>query len=208
MRARLRQRGSDLIRAGGTTTTRVPADDPTRSSDRPRQRGETRAAALRGLAVPQTPAWAVAIIGIALVGATVVATLLEGWVGVTDASPVYLLAVVLAAALFGTPAAIATSVLAVLAYDFLFTDPRLTLAVASPQEWLSLLLFLLVAVVIGRLAALLRERAEEAHRRAAEARSLFAISHSLAAGASIAEAAGEIVTLLGTRPVSSASGSR
>ncbi len=136
------------------------------------------------------------VIGASLAGATAVAALLESAVGVTDASPVYLLVVVIAAALFGTPAAVIASILSVVIYDYLFTEPRLNLTVADPQEWLSLLLFLVVAVVIGRLAALLRERAEEARRRAAEARSLFAISHSLATGASIAEAAGEIVTLL------------
>jgi len=121
---------------------------------------------------------------------------LEGWIGVDDASPVYLLAVVTAAALFGTPAAIATSILSVLVYDFLFTEPRLTFAVASPQEWLSLLLFLVVAAVTGRLAAVLRERAEEARRTAVEAQSLFAISHSLATATSIPDAALQIVRRL------------
>ena len=155
----------------------------------------SRLAGLRGPTIPQTASAAALVIGVSLAGATAVAILLEG-VGVGDASPVYLLAVVLAAALFGTPAAVATSILSVLIYDFLFTEPRLTLAVASPQEWLSLLLFLVVAVVIGRLAALLRERAEESRRRASEARSLFTISHSIATSASISEAAGEIASLL------------
>lgn len=146
--------------------------------------------------VPQTPLSAVLVVGSALVVATVVATILQGGVGVTDASPVYLLAVVVASALFGTTAAVVTSLLSVLLYDFLFTEPRLTLAVADPQEWLSLLLFLVVAVVIGRFAALLRQRAQEARSNESEARSLFAISHSIATAASLASAAEEIVSLL------------
>ena len=182
---------------GDTTTPQATPDVPQPASGlHGRTRGDSRLAGLRGLTIPQTASAAALVIGVSLAGATAVAIVLEDWVGVGDASPIYLLAVVLAAALFGTPAAVATSVLSVLVYDFLFTEPRLTLAVASPQEWLSLLLFLVVAVVIGRLAALLRERAEESRRRASEARSLFAISHSIATGPSISEAAGEIVSLL------------
>jgi two-component system sensor histidine kinase KdpD len=128
--------------------------------------------------------------------ATAVAALLESGLGVPDASPVYLLAVVAMASLYGTWPAIATSVLSLLTYDFLFTAPRFTFAVADPQEWLSLLLFLFVAAVTGRLAALQRERAEEALRRVHEAQTLFAISRSLATGAAIREATFEIVDRL------------
>lgn len=140
--------------------------------------------------------WVVAAIGGSLVAATVAAAALEGIVGIADASPVYLLAVVLAAGLFGTWPAALTSVLAFLAYDFLFTTPRFTFAVTNPSEWLSLLLFLLIAVVIGRLTALLRERAEMADRRVRESTSLVAISRAIAMAGSFEEAAGEVAERL------------
>ena len=39
-----------------------------------------------------------------------------------------------------------------LLYDFLFTQPVFTFTVRDPREWLNLLLFLLVGIVVGRLA--------------------------------------------------------
>jgi two-component system sensor histidine kinase KdpD len=128
-----------------------------------------------------------------LVLATLTALALETWLGVDDASAIYLLAVVVMAGRYGTWPAVAASFAAFLAYDFLFTQPRLTFSVADPQEWLSLLLFLVVAVVIGRLAALQAERAAEATLRAREAETLFGISRSLATASSVREAARAMV---------------
>ena len=137
-------------------------------------------------------AFVVVVAIVSLAAATVAAAIAEGALGVADASPIYLLAVVLLAGIGGTWAAVATSIASVLVYDLLFTDPRLTLTVADPAEWLSLLLFLAVAVVIGRMAALLRDRAETAERRTREAQSLVAISRALASAPTAAEARSEI----------------
>src|SRR4051812_15027680 len=134
----------------------------------------------------------VAFGGASVGAATVAAAAVEGWLDVPDASVVYLLAVVLMAGRFGTWPAVATSVVSVLVYDFLFTQPTYTLAVQNPQEWLSLLLFLVVAVVIGQLSARQSERTAEAAARALDAQQMFAISRSLAAGVPIAVAAAEI----------------
>ncbi len=132
----------------------------------------------------------------ALVAATAGAAALQAWLGVADASVIYLLAIVPIAGRYGTWPAIAASLAAFLAYDFLFTAPRFTLNVTNPQEWLSLLLFLVVAVVIGRLAALQAERANEADRRTREARAMFGISRALATADTIGAAAPEILERL------------
>ena len=157
-------------------------------------------AARRALAPEDATTRAVALrIGLVVLAvglATIAATILEQVVGVQDASPVYLIAVVVAASALGMWAAVATSVVAFLAYDFLFTSPRFTLAVSDPAEWLSLLLFLIVAVVIGRLAALQRERAEEADRRVRESVALVAMSRDVAMTATFEEAAAEIALRL------------
>lgn len=128
--------------------------------------------------------------------ATAAAAFLEGVVGIPDASPVYLVPVVLLAALEGTWPAIATSLLAFVIYDYLFTSPQFTLSIADPAEWLSLLLFLLIAVVIGRLAALLRERAEVADRRSRESVAITAISRTVTMAATFDEAAAAIAERL------------
>jgi two-component system sensor histidine kinase KdpD len=128
-----------------------------------------------------------------LVVATAIAGVLESAaVGIADASPVYLLPVVLVGMRAGTRAAIATAVAAFLLYDVLFTEPRLSLVVSDPREWLDLLLFLSIALVIGRLVALSQERTAQAEAAAVEARTLYAISRSLATAADTAEAATDI----------------
>ena len=126
----------------------------------------------------------------ALAAATAVAAVLQAGFGVADASAIYLLAVVPIAGRYGTWSGVVASVIAFLIYDFLFTAPRFTFNVTNAQEWLSLLLFLVVAVVIGRLAALQAERTSEADRRAREAQAMFGISRALATATTIDGAAG------------------
>ncbi|HEY8169044.1 MAG TPA: DUF4118 domain-containing protein [Candidatus Limnocylindrales bacterium] len=119
-------------------------------------------------------------VALSLALATVAVVLLEGPLAVGDASIVYLLAVVVVAGRYGSLAAVVTSFLAFMLYDFLFTEPRFTFAVADAQEWLSLVLFLVVGIVIGRLAALQAARRSEAEARADEAEVAFGIGRALA----------------------------
>lgn len=133
-----------------------------------------------------------AVTGVLAVGTAAIAILEAPPFAVSDASAVYLVAVVTAGALAGTIPALLTAAAAFLVYDLLFTEPRFSLVVADPQEWLDLVLFLFLALVVGRLVAILHERADEAARRAVESSTLFALSRSLATAASTAEAAPEI----------------
>ena len=113
--------------------------------------------------------------------ATAVVAVLESTpVGLSDASPVYFVAVVILGSLLGTWPAIATALASFVVYDLLFTQPTFTIVVSDPRELLDLVLFLVLAVIVGRLSALGRERADEASRRAAESTALFAISRILA----------------------------
>jgi two-component system sensor histidine kinase KdpD len=133
----------------------------------------------------------------ALIGATILAALtaaslaiaLLARLGVTHAAPVYLLAVVAVGMRWGTIPAVATSVAAFLAYDFLFVQPLYTFTINSPEEWLNLLLLLAVAVAIGRLVAVQAEHAEQLAERAREAQALFGISRALAETRTVEEAA-------------------
>jgi two-component system, OmpR family, sensor histidine kinase KdpD len=130
---------------------------------------------------------------LAAVGLLPLATLLIALVespplDIADASPIYLIAVVGIGVVFGTAGAIAAAVGSFLLYDALFVEPRFTLAVDDPEEWLNLLLLLFVGIVIGRLAALQAERANDATRRAGESRALFRISRTLTTTPSVADA--------------------
>jgi len=137
------------------------------------------------------------LIALVLALATIVAAFLESSVvGILDASPVYFVAVVVAGSAFGTLPALVTAIAAFALYDLLFTTPHLTFVVSDPKEWLDLVLFLVLAVVVGRLSALGTERAAEASRRAAESSALFAISRILATEPDIESAAPQVAERL------------
>jgi two-component system sensor histidine kinase KdpD len=139
----------------------------------------------------------IGLIALVIAVATAVVAVLESApIGLLDASPVYFVAVVVAGSLFGTIPALATAIASFLVYDLLFTAPRLTLVVSDPKEWLDLVLFVVLAVVVGRLSALGSERAAEASRRAAESTALFAISRILATAPDIETAAPQVAERL------------
>ncbi len=154
-----------------------------RFDDAARRRGVRRA--LRGAGI--VAAFALTTVGVAVA---------EGpAIGIADASPLYLIAVAAAAAL-GQRAGLAAAVAAFALYDLLFVDPRFTLTVDDPREWLDLLLFLIVAVVIGRLTGLQRDRAVEAQARLREAAGAFAISRTLATAETTAAALPRVLDVL------------
>lgn len=112
------------------------------------------------------------------------ATLIVAWLqdvfDVPNASSVYLVAVVLCALTSGTPGAIFAAIGSFLIYDFLLVEPRYTLTISDPAEYLSVVLLLFVGIVVGQLAAVQRSRTELARAREREARVLFRISRALA----------------------------
>jgi len=135
-----------------------------------------------------------ASIGVAL--ATVAVATLEDQVAVRDASSVYLVAVVATAILWGTAGAVAAGLASVLVYNFLFTEPRHTLTVSDPGDWLNLVLLLFVAITVGQLAVLQRRRADAAIAREREARALFHVSRALSTRGSTADVLPTIAQLL------------
>jgi two-component system, OmpR family, sensor histidine kinase KdpD len=125
---------------------------------------------------------------LAVAAATVLIYLLEIGLSIRNASSVYLLAVAAVAIGRGTIAAIATAFGAFFAYNFLFVDPRYSLAVRRPEEVVTLVLLLFVGVVIGRLAGLQRDRERQALSREREARALFGISREVATAEKLTDA--------------------
>ncbi len=121
--------------------------------------------------------------------ATVLAALVRYQLGVPHAATVYLLAVVAVGMGYGSWMAVTTSLASFLLYDFFFIRPVYTFSVAAPEEWLDLLLFLVVAIAIGRLSALQLERRREAELRSAEARAMFAMIRDIATATTALEAA-------------------
>jgi two-component system sensor histidine kinase KdpD len=99
--------------------------------------------------------------------------LVLGRMPIANISMLYLIAVLAVAVIFGSWPAVVASVAAFLAFDFFFVEPLHTFTVSDPEEWVSLLLFLLTAIVTGQLAASQRRRAQEAEQREHEAVVLY-----------------------------------
>jgi two-component system sensor histidine kinase KdpD len=111
---------------------------------------------------------------LAIVGAItlVIAGIRQG-ADVSNASMVYLLAVLASAVLFGRGPAIAAAVASFLAFNFFFVEPRYQFTVSDNDEWVALGLLLVSGVITAQLATLLRERARESERREEEAVVLY-----------------------------------
>lgn len=137
---------------------------------------------------------AILVVG-SLVAVSLAVAILEG-AGLEDGSSVYLLAVVTTSVLAGAWPALVTALGAFLIYDLLFVEPRYTLTVENPQEWLNLLLLLIVGLVVGRLAGLERDRAVTAVAREREASAMARISFALASTTGAAAAFEAILSIL------------
>jgi len=99
---------------------------------------------------------------------------------VNNVSMIYLLAVIASAVALGRGPAILAAISSFLAFNFFFLEPHYTLEVTDDEEWLALALLLITGVITGHLAALLRERAEDAEKREREAIVLYDVVRLLA----------------------------
>ena len=109
-----------------------------------------------------------------------------------DLGVLYLLAVLAIAIRRGQLAALATAVLGILTLNYLFITPRHHLTIAHSQDFVALVVLMIAAVVVGRLAAIGRQRAAEAEIRARvatarerEASLLAEVASAILAGQSV-----------------------
>jgi len=103
---------------------------------------------------------------------------------VMDVSPtttaLALLLAVLCVAAFGRLwMAMSAAVAATLLLNFFFMPPVGTFAIAAPENWLALIVFLVVAVIGSQLSATAQTRAREATRGALASTLLTSLSHDL-----------------------------
>jgi two-component system sensor histidine kinase KdpD len=124
--------------------------------------------------------YAVALAAVTLVSLLI--GLVLGQVNLANSSMLYLLAVMATAVGFGRGPAVFASISAFLVFDWFFVTPQHQLTVTDPDEWLSLLFFLLTAIVTGQLAAGQRDRAREARHREREAVVLYDVVRLLGEG--------------------------
>ncbi|MER1966235.1 sensor histidine kinase KdpD [Castellaniella sp. GW247-6E4] len=116
---------------------------------------------------------------------TLLAWLAEHWVGLEDLSMVFIVAVVLVASRTRMAAAVLAAMLCFLSYDFFFIDPKLTIFIGARQGLATVLLFLLAALVAGRLASQLRMQVLALRAANAHATALQDLGRQLSAAADL-----------------------
>jgi two-component system sensor histidine kinase KdpD len=115
-----------------------------------------------------------AVVGL-LIGAALVAAVTGVVFGLREVAPalslgvLYLLAVVPTAVAFGLWVALPVSIASMLAFNFFFLQPVHTFRLRQAENWVALVVYLAVAVVVGQLAARARRRADDAEQRGREA---------------------------------------
>ncbi|MDK9715792.1 MAG: DUF4118 domain-containing protein [Sulfuritalea sp.] len=122
--------------------------------------------------------------------------------GVVDAANIvmiFLLAVVLVAVWLGSGPAILAAFGGVALFDFFFVEPRLSMAVADAQYLITFAVMLVVALVIGQLAARLREKALLAARREDEMRALYDMAKQLSGAIAVEQVADIVRDFLASR---------
>lgn len=132
-------------------------------------------------------AYALALL--ACVAATLLALPLAVHVDPTNIAMLFLLVVVLVAARFGSGPAVLAAFASVALFDFFFVPPRFTFVVAESRYLVIFAVMLAVALLTGQLAARLRDKAELAARREAEARALYEMARELSGAYAIEQVA-------------------
>ena len=97
----------------------------------------------------------------------------------------YLLAVVMAAVLWGLWPAIFTAGLSVLCYDVLFVPPRFSITVADSLSIITFIVLFIVGVIISILITRARDNATAARLREQQTSALYQLSEDLTAAATI-----------------------
>ena len=128
--------------------------------------------------LPGWKGYVAAVLGVAVASSFI--GLIGRFIHITNISLVYLLVVLWLATAFGWAPAFLASVIAFLAYDFFFIPPLYRLTVDDPSEWVTLCVFLITALVLGQLTALVQSRAREARESQQRTATLYALAQLIA----------------------------
>jgi K+-sensing histidine kinase KdpD len=119
----------------------------------------------------------------ASLGLVTAATLVAFVVGRLIAAPnitlIYVLPVVVAATMLGWGPALVAAIASVLAFDFFFTQPYYSFAIANASDVWEATLLLVTAAIVSTVAGDARRRAVESRRAAAQAQALQGLAHKV-----------------------------
>ena len=168
--------GRRLLRQGGPfeITIVAPEDEPAADhliqASSPDLRPDLRAFAWTTLAV----AVAIAVSHVA-----------DRFLPLANLSLIFLMAVLFAAIRFGLWPSVYTALLSFVAYNFFFTEPHHTFIVDRREDVLTMIFFLVVAVIVGNLAARLKAQVEAMRLTARRTANLYDFSRRIAGAAAL-----------------------
>ena len=117
---------------------------------------------------------------LACAATTLLATPLLDHLDLANIVMLFLLTVLLIAVSLGRSAAILAAVLSVFLFDIFFVPPRFSLAVSNLQYLVTFAVMLATALIVGQLAAGLKQKAREAEVREQNTQALYDVARQLA----------------------------
>lgn len=123
--------------------------------------------------------------GLATLSATAIALVLARYLALPNISLVFLAAVLVVAVRSSLGPALACAGLSFLFYDFLFIPPTFTFIVARQEDVLTLLFFLLMAILAGNLASRQKRQLEALRQIQAQTTALLELSRRLGAATDV-----------------------
>src|ERR1700722_3271125 len=138
----------------------------------------------------------------ALAGLGLVTFAYIDWLHVTNATTValsFLLVVLVVATASRLWVAVATSLAAMLAFNFFFLPPVGTLTISDPHNWVALFAFVAVSLVASNLSSMARARTDEAVARRDEMSRLFDVSRDVLLITDSREALSRLATAVARR---------
>ena len=163
----------ELVRRSETISVHVIAGE--------HEAAKTRRAQLRTQSVPIAVDPSAYGVSALMVGVAVaVSSLIDRFVALPNLSLVFLTAVLFSALRYGQWPSIMAALLSVAAYNFFFLPPLYTFTIADPANVLSLVFFLIAALVVSNLTAQKQRQTEAMAARAKTTAELYAFSRKVA----------------------------
>lgn len=117
--------------------------------------------------------------------ATGLGFLIDLWLPIANISVAYLLAVMIVAMKSGLRAGILASISSFLAFNFFFTEPRWTFSITDTQNILTVVFFLIAAVIISNMAARLRAQVRATRESVRRTTNLYDFGRKITAAATL-----------------------
>ncbi len=155
----------DILLVGGDDAEKHPQTFETRTPVRPRN----------------WLAYGIAAVGIA--AATGLGFVIDLWLPLPNISVAFLVAVMLIAMKLGRGPAIFASVASFLCFNFFFTEPRFSFTISDSQNILTIVFFLIAAIIVSNLASRVQDQIDAGKTSARRTANLYEFSRKIAAGA-------------------------